>query len=42
MLAFTCTFFKGCPFNKMDQVIAYDLIVLMTSYKRKAASVKKS
>jgi len=35
----TCTFFKGCPINKLDVAIAYELPDLLTSFKRKAASV---
>lgn len=31
----TCTYFDGCPINKMDTAISYDLPELMTDYKRK-------
>ena len=31
----TCTFFEGCPLNKMDRAISYDLPELLTDYKRK-------
>ena len=33
----TCTFFKGCPLNKLDVAIAYDLPELLAAYKREAA-----
>ena len=31
----TCTFFKGCPINKLDIAIAYDLPELLQGYKKK-------
>ena len=31
----TCTFFKGCPLNKLDIAIAYELPEILTGYKRK-------
>ena len=31
----TCTFFKGCPLNKLDISIAYDLPEILTGHKRK-------
>ena len=31
----TCTFFKGCPLNKLDISIAYELPEILTTYKRK-------
>jgi len=31
----TCTFFKGCPLNKLDIAIAYDLPEIVTNYKKK-------
>ncbi|TRY73635.1 hypothetical protein TCAL_03348 [Tigriopus californicus] len=34
----TCTFFKGCPINKLDTAIAYELPELLTAYKRQASS----
>merc|ERR1719277_345245 len=34
-LASTCTFFKGCPLNKLDISIAYDLPEILTGQKRK-------
>merc|ERR1719225_2539987 len=30
----TCTYFQGCPINKMDVAIAYELPELLTKYKR--------
>merc|ERR1712107_257002 len=30
----TCTYFQGCPINKMDVAIAYELPELLTQYKR--------
>merc|ERR1712142_1049584 len=33
----TCTFFKGCPLNKLDIAIAYDLPEILTNHKRKAS-----
>lgn len=38
----TCTFFKGCPVNKLDQAIAYELPDALTSYKRKVTSARKN
>ena len=34
----TCTFFKGCPVNKLDKAIAYELPEALTAYKRSATS----
>ena len=31
----TCTYFQGCPLNKMDVAIAYELPELLTDYMRK-------
>ena len=31
----TCTYFRGCPINKLDQAIAYQLPDLLTKFKRK-------
>jgi len=31
----TCTFFKGCPLNKLDISIAYELPDILTNFKRK-------
>ena len=36
----TCTFFKGCPVNKLDQAIAYDLPELLTNFKRTAEDIQ--
>merc|ERR1711892_1592672 len=33
----TCTFFKGCPLNKLDISIAYELPEILTNYKRKVS-----
>ncbi|XP_040570301.1 uncharacterized protein [Lepeophtheirus salmonis] len=30
----TCTFFKGCPINKLDLAIAYEFPELITAYKK--------
>ncbi len=38
----TCTFFKGCPINKLDVAIAYELPELLTSYKRKVKQQKEA
>ncbi|KAK6637261.1 hypothetical protein RUM44_007675 [Polyplax serrata] len=39
-LSETCTYFRGCPINKLDVAIAYDLPELVGKY-RKAADVAK-
>jgi len=31
----TCTFFKGCPLNKLDLAIAYELPEILTAHKRR-------
>ncbi|XP_019754801.2 nucleolar protein dao-5 isoform X1 [Dendroctonus ponderosae] len=33
-LAATCTYFRGCPINRLDIAIAYDLPELVGTYKR--------
>lgn len=33
-LSETCTYFRGCPINKLDVAIAYDLPELVNRYKR--------
>jgi len=33
----TCTFFKGCPLNKLDISIAYELPEILTNFKRRVA-----
>ncbi|XP_027840757.2 golgin subfamily A member 6-like protein 22 isoform X1 [Aphis gossypii] len=33
-LSDTCTYFRGCPINKLDMAIAYDLPDLIGQYKR--------
>ena len=30
----TCTYFRGCPINKLDVAIAYELPELLTLFKR--------
>ena len=35
----TCTYFKGCPINKLDIAIAYELPEALTAYKREAKSM---
>jgi hypothetical protein len=34
----TCTYFKGCPINKLDMAIAYELPEALTTYKREVTS----
>lgn len=36
-LSETCTYFRGCPINKLDVAIAYDLPELVNRYKRAVA-----
>eukprot|EP00096_Caligus_rogercresseyi_P016521 TRINITY_DN920_c0_g1_i3.p1 TRINITY_DN920_c0_g1~~TRINITY_DN920_c0_g1_i3.p1 ORF type:complete len:1395 (-),score=386.10 TRINITY_DN920_c0_g1_i3:125-4309(-) len=38
----TCTFFKGCPINKLDVAIAYEFPELITTYKKEANKLKGS
>lgn len=38
-LAATCTYFKGCPINRLDVAIAYDLPELVGKYKKTAEEV---
>ena len=33
----TCTFFKGCPLNKLDLAIAYELPEILTAHKRRVS-----
>ena len=33
LLQSTCTFFRGCPINKLDLAIAYDLPELLSKFK---------
>lgn len=35
-LSETCTYFRGCPINKLDVAIAYDLPELVGKYKKMA------
>lgn len=44
-LASTCTFFRGCPLDKLDTAIAYELPELIGKYKKRLqalASKKES
>ena len=36
----TCTFFKGCPLNKLDIAIAYELPEILTGHKRKVSNAQ--
>lgn len=38
-LSETCTFFRGCPINRLDVSIAYDLPELVGKYKKQAEKV---
>jgi hypothetical protein len=38
-LSETCTYFRGCPINKLDVAIAYDLPELVGKYKKMAEKV---
>lgn len=37
-LAATCTYFRGCPINRLDVAIAYDLPELVGKYKKMVES----
>lgn len=39
-LASTCTFFRGCPLDKLDTAIAYELPELIGKYKKRLQSVQ--
>ena len=41
-LSDTCTYFKGCPINKLDIAIAYDLPELASKYKKSIQQIKSS
>lgn len=41
-LSETCTYFRGCPINKLDIAIAYDLPELVGKYKKLAESALAS
>lgn len=41
-LATTCTYFRGCPINRLDIAIAYDLPELVGKYKKSAEHVLAS
>jgi len=34
LLSSTCTYFRGCPINRLDVAIAYDLPELVGKYKK--------
>ncbi len=36
----TCPLFRGCPVNRLDAAIAYDLPELLTAYKRKLVALQ--
>jgi hypothetical protein len=38
-LASTCTYFRGCPINKLDIAISYDLPELLGRYRRQRESI---
>lgn len=38
-LSSTCTYFRGCPINRLDIAIAYDLPELVGKYKKSAEQV---
>ena len=38
-LASTCTFFRGCPLDKLDTAIAYELPELVGKYKKRIQSI---
>jgi len=39
-LASTCTFFRGCPLDKLDTAIAYELPELVGKYKKRLQAIK--
>lgn len=39
-LSDTCTYFRGCPINKLDIAIAYDLPELVGKYKKAVEAAK--
>uniref|UniRef100_A0ABD2VT32 Dynamin-type G domain-containing protein n=1 Tax=Trichogramma kaykai TaxID=54128 RepID=A0ABD2VT32_9HYME len=40
LLSTTCTYFKGCPINRLDVAIAYDLPELVGKYKKSAEAAQ--
>ena len=38
-LASTCTFFRGCPLDKLDTAIAYELPELIGKYKKRLQNI---
>lgn len=41
-LSETCTYFRGCPINRLDIAIAYDLPELVGKYKKSVESILSS
>ncbi|KAI5703384.1 hypothetical protein M8J75_011187 [Diaphorina citri] len=41
-LSDTCTYFRGCPINRLDVAIAYDLPELVGKYKKSAETLLKA
>jgi len=39
LLSSTCTYFRGCPINRLDVSIAYDLPELVGNYKKSVEAV---
>lgn len=39
LLSSTCTYFRGCPINRLDVAIAYDLPELVGKYKKSVEAV---
>lgn len=39
LLSSTCTYFRGCPINRLDVAIAYDLPELVGKYKKSVETV---
>ncbi|XP_011163054.1 probable E3 ubiquitin-protein ligase bre1 isoform X2 [Solenopsis invicta] len=39
LLSSTCTYFRGCPINRLDVAIAYDLPELVGNYKKSVEAV---
>ena len=35
----TCRYFKGCPIDRLDQAIAYELPDALTAYKREISGI---
>lgn len=41
-LSATCTYFRGCPINRLDIAIAYDLPELVGKYKKAVESIQST